>query len=222
MTAILMMSCSKYKEVWEPYFHFFNKYWKDCPFDCYFGSDNIDKEYGFKSISLENDSGWAKNFLNVIDQIDDEYIMLFQEDFLLMRDVDTEKVLNLVKYAEENDVGCLRLAPCPGPTKPWNEDLGQIGINDEYRVSMQLAIWHKDVLKSVILPEFTPWDIETKGTILSRLCKKPFLSLWRESEEEVGGPIRYYITAIVKGKWHKGALDMLIEENFDISKLRLR
>jgi hypothetical protein len=151
--------------------------------------------------------------LNALRQIDADRIIVFQEDFLLTADVDTATVRRLVRYSRDNDVGCLRMCPCPGPSGEWRDGfLGTIGMYDQYRVSLQLAIWDRQVFQSLMREGESAWDLESKGGERSRLSDKPFLSLWRQPDDTPGGPIRYFITAVTRGVWERGALDLLEHE----------
>jgi hypothetical protein len=168
---------------------------------------------GVPAIQMGADHGWASNMLNALRQIDADRIIVFQEDFLLTADVDTATVRRLVRYSRDNDVGCLRMCPCPGPSGEWRDGfLGTIGMYDQYRVSLQLAIWDRQVFQSLMREGESAWDLESKGGERSRLSDKPFLSLWRQPDDTPGGPIRYFITAVTRGVWERGALDLLEHE----------
>jgi hypothetical protein len=149
---------------------------------------------------------------------------MFQEDFLIKADVDGSKVRKLVRHAQDQDIGCLRLGPCPGPTGPWHgtENLGIIGQNDEYRVSLQLAIWKKSVLTTLVHEGDSPWHVEIQGPQRVRAVTEPFVSVWRESKTVPGGPIPYIITAIVKGVWQNDALELLKREGIPMDGITRR
>jgi hypothetical protein len=162
---------------------------------------------------MGSDHGWASNLLNALRQIDADRLIVFQEDFLLTAPTDTATVRKLVCYSRDHDIGCLRICPCPGPSGKWRDDfLGTIGLYDPYRVSLQLAIWNRQSLMELLCEGESAWDLERKGGERSRLCAKPFLSLWRQPDDTPGGPIRYFITAVTRGVWENGALELLKRE----------
>ncbi len=37
--AVLVMSCGAYRDLWTPFFTLFWRYWPDCPFEVYLGTD---------------------------------------------------------------------------------------------------------------------------------------------------------------------------------------
>jgi hypothetical protein len=201
-----------------PFFTLFGRYWPDCPYRVFFVSDEeraaMPVMEGVENISFQRDGGWCTNMVLALSRMTDvDRIILFQEDFLINAQVDTHAVRQLVRYAHDRDVGCLRLCPCPGPDQTWEVPwLGEIGRDAHYRVSLQLAIWKRQVFTALMRLGEAPWSIEANGAVRSAAVKEPFLSIWRESDNIPGGPVRYFITAVTRGVWERGALDLLRRE----------
>ena len=218
-TIVAVVSCEKYKQIWNPFFILFKKYWKDCPYKIFFISNGeLPNFENIINFNLQKDFGWCTNLSKFINNNHFERVILFQEDFLLTNEVNTELVNFFVNYAYENDIGCLRLCPCPGPDKKWKDDfIGEISLNAEYRVSLQLSIWKKNILLELLNKvNSSAWDFEFYGKEFSKSIKEPFLSIYRESEFFPGGPIKYFITAITRGIWENGALELLKKENISL------
>ncbi len=211
-TAVLVATCARYSQVWMPFFTLLGRYWPDCPYNLYMSTD-MGQYPGVPVFQTGVDKGWASNIMNALRQIAADRIILFQEDFLLTQRVDTGTVRRLVAYSREKDTGCLRLCPCPGPSGKWTDPfLGTIGPEDSYRVSLQLAIWDRETLLGIMREGESPWELEREGRERTRLCPKPFLSLWRQPDDTPGGPVQYFITAVTRGKWEPGALELLRRE----------
>lgn len=219
-TAVVVASCFRYRQVWRPFFALFRKHWPDCPYRVFFVSDMGGSPQpapafeGVENIVFPADNGWCSTMITALEGLTwVDRVVLFQEDFLLTAPVDTHAVRQLVQYSHANDVGCLRMCPCPGPDKPWiHHFLGEIGKDADYRVSLQLAIWKRTVLLGLMKHGEAPWAVEANGKARSSGVAEPFLSLWRESENVPGGPVRYFITAVTRGVWERGALDLLRRE----------
>lgn len=216
-TAIVMITCQKFSQAWDPFFILLKKYWPDRPYKIYmitdFGQYNDDI---VETITIGSDLGFSSNLIYGLNKIQEDIILYFQEDYLFTDYFDTKKIILFEKYLRENsDVGCLRLAPCPGPTSPSNhKDLGILQIGDAYRVSTQTALWKKNVLLSLLVPKEGGADFEIKGTKRSYDLPYTFLSVWREQS-----PTPYFITAIVRGVWQDGALELLEKENISTEKI---
>ena len=79
--AILVCSCDKYEDVWNPMFEMFYKFWPDCPYDVYLLSNN--KTYNHdrvKTITTGDDVSWSKAFRKAINEINEEYVLIIMED----------------------------------------------------------------------------------------------------------------------------------------------
>lgn len=40
-TAYVVLSCDSYNDIWEPYGELFNRFWPDCPYDCFLATHHI-------------------------------------------------------------------------------------------------------------------------------------------------------------------------------------
>ena len=80
-TAILLMTCEKYNKAWSPFFTLFNKYWPDCPYELYMGTDKGNFP-GVNILSPGKDLSWTSNCIYALNNIDADRIIFFQEDFL--------------------------------------------------------------------------------------------------------------------------------------------
>lgn len=230
-TAVVIVSCSRFQQVWKPFFALFRRYWHDCPYPVYFLTDG-ERAVTWETIVgdsaplikvTDHDRGWRNNFLELIRTVQHEHVIVFQEDFLLLSHVDTPVVRRLTRYARESEVGCLRLMPCPGPDRPWKDGfLGEIGRKTKYLVSLQLAIWNRDMLFRIVYGSRDPWDMENRGVEIAKEEKQPFLSVHRESPDDPGGPVPYFITAVTRGRWEKGALELLRREGIPMDGITER
>jgi hypothetical protein len=222
-TAILLMTCEKYSKAWNPFFTLFNKYWPDCPYKLYMGTDTGNFP-GVNVLSPGKDLGWTNNCIYALNNIDADRIIFFQEDFLIYKKVNTELVKQYVEYAHNNDIGCLRLCPCPGPKFPWEhmpKTFGILNKNDNYYVSLQTAIWDKEILLYLLVPGQNIWHFESDiNAKRAHNIKKPFISVWREEDSPPGGPIKYFVTAITRGIWEPAAIDLLIKENIPVDGIK--
>jgi hypothetical protein len=69
-TALLVISCDKYADLWEPFLYFFNKNWPDCPLDKYFiANEKSVPDPHFKTIQLKDDISWSDNLIKALNQL---------------------------------------------------------------------------------------------------------------------------------------------------------
>jgi hypothetical protein len=214
-TAVLVVSCDAYRDVWGPFFTLFFRFWGDCPYPVFLGSNF--ETYPDKRViplGIGADRDWSSNLHQMLERIPLEGILLLQEDFLFDRPVSTGRIEQYLGYAWEKGAGCLRLMPIPGPDLPCadNADLGEIRKGAEYRVSLQAAWWKKDSLAAVAQPGESPWQFETLGSRRSDGLDAPFLSL----RDNVEYPLDYFTTAVVRGFWEPAALDLCRRERVPV------
>ena len=216
--AILISSCDKYYDLWEPFFSLFFKYWPDCPYQVYLSTNHkIYDNPRVNIIRMGEDADWTTGFRFSLDQIPYKYVIVMMEDFLPIQSVDTHRIEKLISFMENKGAGCLRLYPCPGPDLPCsdNQDVGEISKGSAYRLSLQAAVWDKKILLELLRDGESAWELEIKGTERTNELEAPFLSVRENS------PIPYYCTAVVKGKWVKGAVQLCKKEGIEVD-LRAR
>ena len=166
--AIVVSSCDKSHDCWEPLFFSFKKYWPDCPFPKFIitGALDIDEgSSGFSSLKVGEDNGWASNFDKAIQMLGDrfDYLMYLQEDFWLKSDFDTNFLVEQLSYCRQKNLDYLRL------TFPWMDEfkidethaLSPISER-QYAVCLSASIWKTASLRKVLIPGWSGWDFESK------------------------------------------------------------
>lgn len=202
--AILVVSCDRYSDLWHAFIELFYRYWPECQYQLYIGSNNIccdDKRV--KSICIGEDKSWTDNVRKMLGEIDTPYVLMMLEDFFLEDKVDEVKIQGLLQYAINNDVDCLRLCPLPAPTKKINcdFDIGEISHKAPYCICTMPAIWKKESLLELLHPGYSAWDFEKKNS---------------ESAEGTGfklvGSYKYYIkhhNGVERGKYYSSTIKLL-------------
>jgi hypothetical protein len=218
-TALLVVSCDAYRDLWEPFFTLLFRYWTDCPFRIYLGSNHAAyPDRRVAALTVGEDRDWSSNLLRMLELIPDGGVLLLQEDFLIDRPVQTEKVKHLIGYADEKQAACLRLMPIPGPDQACadNPEVGSIAIGAAYRVSLQAAWWRKENLAAIARAGESPWQFEHLGSRRSDVLSAPFLSL----RDGIEYPLDYFTTAVFRGFWEPGAVALCRRENIPVDLKR--
>lgn len=222
-TAVVILTCKKYKQLWGPFFILLDKYWADCPFKIYMVSDYEKYEHEkVSAIEIGQDLGFTNNLLFGLNKIVENNIIYFQEDYLFNNYFDTQRIENCIAHMADFNVSCLRLVPCPGPSSSWEHstDFGVLQKGDQYRISTQTAIWNKEYLKSMLVPGESGASFEMMGTKRSYLRNETLLSVWRDSADYPGGPTPYFISAVTRGVWEDGALELLKKEGISLEGIQ--
>jgi len=223
--AVLISSCDAYEDLWTPYFTLFFRYWPDCPFPIYLiANDLVYPNKRVTTIRLGADHGWSTNTRLVLEQLKYPYIIYAHEDFLLNRSVCNTRIMRLLAYMRQRNAGYLRLYPCPGPDEVCvdNPEVGEIHKGSDYRTSLQMAIWKREVMITLLVDGENPWQMERNGSIRSNRLDVPFLSAVRDARTSkvVDPPISYFCTAIYKGLWMRKAIKFCAKECVPVNLTR--
>lgn len=213
--AILVVTCDKYSDLWPIFFELKRKYWRNCEYKTYIGSNyKICDEDGVETICIGNDISWADNVKKMLEYIKEDYVLMLLEDFFIDRDIDALMIKKLVQYTCDNKIDCLRLEPAPGPVRLFERHLklGYIRPGMPYYVSTQPAIWNKKVLISLLRKGFSAWDFEQKNSADS--CKMNYKFVG------VRDYVFHHKNGVERGKYYKSTAKFLKQQNIkaDIKK----
>lgn len=184
MMRAIVLTSDKYLHALRPFAWLFNKYWSPNQPVLVAGFTPPDfilpSNFDFHSIGLFTDypvQHWSDAVIKFLREVEDEAFVLMLEDYWLVRAVNTEAVRMCYDYALQFknvlriDLTTDRLFSF-GPRYPGDvPDYGQCGYLDlvktedvQYQMSMMTAVWRRDNLLSVLIPNETPWQLEIDGT----------------------------------------------------------
>jgi len=221
--AIIVSSCDKYSDAWLPFFTLFFKYWPDCPFPIYLLSGTkVYPDERVRTLTFGSEKPWAEFWKKALAENPYDYILYIQDDYFIKKPVSTEKILHLLKIMKEEDIAYLRLYPSPGPDKKFKNytELGEISKDSEYRMSIQAALWKREIFEELIIVGEWSADFETAN----RSSKLPgtFLCVKRGIffPYDNSATIDYLFTGILKGRWHRGIISLFRKEKItaDLSR----
>ena len=225
-TAILILSCDKYADIWQPFFLFFEKYWSDCPYPVYLATN--ERSFTFKNVKQifsHKKTTWSDELKVVLEQISEKYIILILEDYFIYESVKNESIKKIIEVMESTNAAYIKLGAFPSkydalwPHKKLNNEpgIGVIEKGSKYRLCLQTAIWNKNILLSLLDPSENPWQFEIEASKRSNSIDNPFLCVIADPAKKiVHGPIQYYCTALSAGKWMRGAVKLCEKENIEI------
>lgn len=225
-TAILVLSCDKYADIWQPFFLFFQKYWSDCPFPVYLGTN--EKIFSFervKQIFSHRKTTWSDELQSILHQIPEKNILLILEDYFIYKKVNNAAIFKLLDVMDRRNAAYIKLGAFPikyNPLWPYktladNPELGAIEKGAQYRVCLQTAIWNKETLLNLLNVNENPWQFEIEASKRSNAIEQEFLLVVSDPKQKVvHGPIHYYCTAVTSGKWMRGAIRLCQKENIAI------
>lgn len=164
-TAILISSCDKFKDCWEPMIFSIKKYWPDCPFSIYFISNYEEIEDDkIKFIKVGEDLGFCSNLKNAISSIETKYVIYFQDDYFLTENVNNDTILNHINYCNDNDINFLKIHSNDffyrDNFRINNSDYCNNPIDVRYSINTAIAIWDKNLLLTLCIDGYNGWQWE--------------------------------------------------------------
>ena len=163
--SIYVSSSDKFEWLWPAFFYYFDRFWPDCPYTRYLGTESRDS-YGKDFITLK--SGNAKTWgevttLNLL-QIRSKYIIFLLDDYLLQRMVDTTVVQKVLQNTEKIGAKYVKLTENhrTGVILPSevSKFLFTSAGNAPFSISLQAAIWDREFFMNLLKSNESPWDFE--------------------------------------------------------------
>jgi len=115
---------------------------------------------------------WSDALLKMLDVLGEEHVMIMLEDYWLIRKTDWSEVMSCYEWMKRFYPGALRFCLTSDrlySKTVWdvdfisNTDIIEAG-HDGYQISFQASIYNSEVLKRVLIPNETPWQVEINGT----------------------------------------------------------
>ena len=167
--AYVVLSCDPYADIWDAYGELFQRFWPDCPYDCYMASHYLKYEkYGFKPLLIGDDISWSHGLIVLLDILKSkgyEYAMIAFDDLMLCEKVDTEYVESAIDSFLKERGDCLRfVTEKASRCYRHNEYYGRMGLKVPYRVTLGFALWNIDILRRITVEGESAWQFEKNAT----------------------------------------------------------
>lgn len=190
--CVMMLTCDKYSDIWPAYFGQIHKYWND-----YNGSIFVNTEKKrdigiecsnkiiFSKELYEWNTPWAYRLYRCLEQIEEEYVILLLDDFILTDYVDVAEINRCISYMKaDKNIACFNYLPTPG--KKITQEYSRYELTDRkmpFRINLQAALWRKDFLMKFIRKHENPWQFEYWGSIRARRYKEKIYHLNKDAKK---------------------------------------
>ena len=213
--TILVNTTDSFEDCWEPFFKLFSTYWPDCPYPIVLNTETREFSYGGLDITCSKVAAdrpgkplaWGECLIRCLERIETEVVLYVQEDYFLHAPVKVRQVDEFAEMMHPGGYACIRLLECGG-AGPWcptdHPLLWEVDRKSRYRISLQAALWRKDVLRRCIRPHESPWQLEVWGSQRKYSRNMPVFCVNRDVFSEQNGQVFPYVpTGIVKGRWNR-------------------
>lgn len=220
--SLLVLSCDKYRDLWDPFFKLLKNNWGDCPFDIYlvteaevFNCDYLD----VKTITNQKNGQWSRRLLEALKRIDSKYILFMLDDFFIKNKVDEAYIFQCLEWMEEdNKIACFSFVPSLWKDK--NEMKYKKFVErpngSYYRVNCQAGVWNKKVLMDLIKPYEDAWDFEWRASCRSNKTDYRFFALKKHTPWIIDYNYDNGGGGIHRGKWSHGVESVFAQNGIDV------
>lgn len=197
-TALIVLTCDNYSDLWPMFIDFSEKYWPDCPYDKYFITNHKEiPESSFNCIKIGDDDSWSDGLLKAIVELKPkyDYLLITLEDSPLIEYVDQVKlnlILNAFFKVEGNFLSLFTQNDMGIPTRSYNDHFGFIDKGSLYRPTCVYSLWKTSVLEDLLVREENAWDFERYGSVRSDKYEDFFM---------VYNNFFKISNTVIKGKW---------------------
>jgi len=227
--SILVNTCDKFEDCWDPFFKLFSIYWPEFKGRIYLNTEYKDYSYNnlniysLKVCNAKIDAlkiTWSECLIRALENIEDEIVLYMQEDYFIKSFVQNDKITDFANTMINNDIDCIHLTDqnSSGPFSITKfDDLWLIDKNAPYRISCQAALWKKSVLLQYIRTYENPWQFEKYGTKRSKKLVHKFYTVNRDKYKiNINEIIPYVFTGIIRGYWFEEVVELFLINNIQV------
>lgn len=208
--GILVLSSDKYAHIWPGFFQAWNKYFPNCRWPVYLGSNSVGFDHqNVKTILSGDDPDWSTSLLRILKQIPEDYIFIILEDVLLASPFHIERFAKAFEFLAERQGRHLKYY------RPENGDIDIPGTpyseyarRRPYRISV-VGFWNKKYLESLLIPGESPWNFEIMGSYRTSYVDGFYM---------MKEPLCEFANMIEKGRWYPGEIKWARREGFDVGE----
>ena len=208
---ILVLSCDKNTDTFEPFHYCMEKYWPNHPKIVY-KTETIENPYYETVCTNYPISQWTKGVRHVLDMIHDNKVLIMMDDCFIRTPVDEDRIKYLCTELDGN-IACFNFEKS---FDPKDEDTDIKGFKkrqhgSDYELSIMCGLWNRDKLKNVLSGDATPWEAELR----QNTCRYDY---YINSEDYIidWGYKTWQWAGICRGKWCQEVVDFFRKEGIQI------
>ncbi len=223
--TILVNSHDKYSDLWDPFYHFLFQNWpslktynKHVPI-LFISNSKKYNDPRVTPVMIESETSWSDTFLEAVNRVKTDYIMILLEDYIFSQPVNEERLQELFLKMQETGAAYLQISYSDvgytsGEWTPKIPGTRFVGKHDQFRTALQACIWRKEDLKWILKKGEGIWDFEIAGSTRSEGIQKPFFRTFENS------PIAY-LNASQEGYLNAGVMRWIRENGGSIEATKL-
>lgn len=172
--TILVCSCDKYSDLWNPFFTLLHKYWNPIELTIILNTES--KEYFFDGLDIQcvhspKDWPYGKRMINALSNVKTKYVFTLLDDFFIRKPIDENRIFDIIRWMEADENIVCFTSDCTKTYMDWEVNkypgFKRVPPGNPYTLNMQAAIWRTSVYRNFWLPDVSPWEWEEYTNFLS-------------------------------------------------------
>ena len=177
--SLLVMSCDRYADLWNPMSDCLKRFWPDCPYEILLSTESLSPapETAFHRVIHSGSAAWSGRLLDTLNAVTTPYTMLLLDDLWPSQTISTAAMEGILDLMERDGIGDVHLRNEGSDQRDYDKDPAyRIYASDApYRISASASIWNTAFLTSVLRPEESAWEFERIGSYREDALKLPVL-----------------------------------------------
>jgi hypothetical protein len=169
--SVLVGTCDSYLKFVPNFVSLANKYFEPNVERIIIG-ETIKEEYGGYKFITPGKLQWGERMLVGLNEVKTKYVFFALEDYYLSQKLSVDFISWLMQFMGRENAKKLMLSCVPDFAQYQYsrtiDTIKQMSPRSNWLASIQPAIWDVEHLKSIILPEYSPWDFEIKASEILR------------------------------------------------------
>lgn len=165
--TMLILSCDNFSDLWDGHVKLLDENWPDRGMDTFIVTEGgIERKYDkVKIFSAGEGLEWSERLQSALKTINTKYVLITLDDYFLIERVDNERIEELIRTAENEDLDYIRLYARPKRATrkaiSGTDRVKWIDTEEKYSVNLYTAIWKTDFLRAMLIEKKNAWEFET-------------------------------------------------------------
>jgi hypothetical protein len=217
--CVLVTSSDQGCDIFETVFQNAETIWRDCDWPRFVGftTKRLDL-YGFTALAAKGPFEWRQAVVDYLDALPEqiEYVLRIDEDALFMAPIDGEKLNAIADLMVRENLAYVSLVPVRRNfagrgveyfrRKFDKQPLRLIAFSEPYYSSVELAIWRRSYLRSLLKQPGTIWEFE------HTISNERHYAVWEQLVEQH--------QIVTRGKWSLSAPRLLAQQGLSLPNSR--
>lgn len=200
--SMIVSSCDKFSDIWEAQIALLNRNWADRNMETILVTDKP-TNLNFKQVrifSAGTKIEFSERLKAALEEVTTEFVLITLDDYFLTQKIDSDKITNLTKIMESEDLDYIRIYSKPKARKgnlKHYKSLYRIDTSKNYSVNLYPGIWRVSFLKRTFENSLSAWEYEVS---LSKAAMKYNANCVVSTGDELP-----FLNGVIKGKFFRKA-----------------